>query len=169
YRAVAAELLGHTDASRHMPRMIDEMSPADQRDAIARAVAAMHRSAQHTSEWTVPLAGVAFDDPRMSRWVSDVLTGPTGREAHPRLAYLDVPRSGITTEDNPWGVSFAGDYGRPGKVWTIEDERHASVSMIEADDIVQVGDGSHQPGVSFSAALEDYARVITRKMLTDHT
>ena len=161
-RAVVDELLASPWAMRSHPDFIRRLPEEARRRALSNAVDSfLTRATSTTGEWSGPLHGVGYSDPRIAQWVSDVITGGVARQPT-RTAYVDIPRGLGGSSDQ------MADLGEAGRSWALSAEHDGMVNWIDGDGIVQLADGSHAPGVAYSDALREYAKVIRKKIATEH-
>lgn len=166
---IVGQLLADSNAFRTHPDFIRRLDQRDQAAALSDAVVAyLERADPRAGAWTAPMFGVGYDDPRIAQWVSDLVTGnPTST---PGVAYTDIPRSGVSGAGDVHGVRQARALGGDGgRTWRLAPERDANVTMVDQAGTVMLPDGSHSVGAAYGEAIDDWARTITRKVMTEHS
>jgi hypothetical protein len=168
--AVANTLMGQVGSSRFATDIIGRLEEDQRLDLVADAVTHIMRNrGKYREPVTQVLNEVAYDDPRIARWIGAVLSGRTGDvslSAH-KVGFVDVPSS----IRNPSGHDVAGvqlhnDFGDAGKRWTLDARYEPQAHIIDADHTVRLADGTVQPGTSFERAVLEMARNTVKEFLT---
>lgn len=166
---VVATLLAQPGAYRVDPDYIRTLSEA-QRHAAVRATVARYLEGGWADQtaWSTPLHGVGYDDARVTQWVSDLISGSMNDHAPRGHFYVDIPE-GVKYNARtfqPGGSDKAADLGSAGNVWKLGDEHGEHISHMTGDGVVSKG-GHLVAGKSYQAALNDWADVIVRKVMTE--
>lgn len=170
---VVARLLADPRALRMHTRYIESIGVDAQAAALSEAVRATLSSPKTQVPagepfrigpevmLSGPLHGVAYDDPRVAQWVTDVLWG--GQEPG-RFGqyYLDIPR-------DRGDVQSGLDLGGAGSSWRVPQQRWGTTNHITNEGQVVLPDGTVHAGVSFEKALEDWADRIVQKVVLEHS
>lgn len=164
----AQRLLDNVGQSRINNDIVDALTPDQQQLIIAGVLDKISASRKYDQPITMALDGVAFDDPRVARWVSSVIAGNSVENsvAVQRVGALDMPRTAITSGGQDVnGVRLDGDFGRAGKRYITDQRYEPQVMMMDNDHLVNMADGSVMPGVSPETATKLYAESIVEEAI----
>ena len=152
--------------------VIDALDDDEKVMLIRRALEDYSRGRiEYSATTSVPLHHLAFDDPRIAKWVSSLL-GDTAEDAI-RVGQLDVPR--LALNDQGWGssgVRLLNSNDRAGRSWDLASRYEAKARATDAPAF------HHAPwahdgqtgfdvviGTSQEEALKDWAEHIVDQVL----
>ena len=182
YADKARRLLATNVANRYADPVIDAMTEEQRIELVGRMLRLYDESkAQYGLGMSQALEGMAFDDPRIAKWLSSLM-GNGIDEAPLRVGQLEIPRSSLINNQGypKTGVRLGGTFGDAGREWQF-DARYANrATPVEApafhhvpyeytDESGLVSKGTDVVvGRSVEEAYRDWAEQIADTVLTSH-
>lgn len=182
YAEKARRVLARNVATRYADPVIDAMTEEQRIELVGRMLRLYDESkAQYGLGMSQALEGMAFDDPRIAKWLSSLM-GNGMDEAPLRVGQLEIPRSSLINNQGypKTGVRLGGTFGDAGREWQF-DARYANrAAPVEApafhhvpyeytDESGLVSKGTDVVvGRSVEEAYRDWAEQIADTVLTSH-
>ena len=164
----AEQLLARVRPWHYSDELIRNLSDEEKKEILVRALKAYDASrAKYGSDLSTAMSDLAFDDPRIAKWLSSLLAGDGEQVA--RIGQIAVPRLAVGGDvAGKFGVALAGDYGAAGRRWRLDARYHGNIQPIEARQFQVMDDGTVVPGIHQAQAIAEWAEDITEATLLNH-
>lgn len=173
----ATRLVIGQDLRRVNDPMIQAMTADERTDLISEALAAMIKNRSSQQPVAQALSGLAFDDPRIARYITNTLSDAPFDDSikHMQIGQVDVPRQSVigrATGDRRRieGVrprKEAHD-GQQYRVYTLDGQYGPKTEISDGSHLVETPDGL-RPGASWEKAVDEWAGRIVESMWNAHT
>ena len=169
--AVIDDLLNQPHTYRMHGDFIRNLDEGPVRNGLAQAVKQFvlegrNKHILDNSGMALPMFGAGYSDPRMAQWIGDVLSGGVKPPPSHSLGYVHIPRA-VNRETG--GIKYVSNYGPGGQAYEFDGIIDANIRNIDADNITQMPDGSHQAGAAFTRGIQDHRDVSIDLLKQAHT
>lgn len=164
----AAKLLGQHRAWHYEDDLIRSLTEEQKVDIISRALRHYDASrGKYGQEISSSMSELAFDDPRIAKWISSLFAGEADQGA--RVGMIAVPRLAVGGDvSNKFGVALADDLGDAGRRWNLDARYNAQAKALDADMFQAMDSGEIVPGMSQAAVIKEWADDIVESVVTNH-
>ena len=184
WRAKAQRLIQRQSTRGNQAEINELLNDVEQLELIGRALRLMtDNPAMYGQPVSIPLHTLGFDDPRIARWITNVLSDTPIEEGAAKVGKTTVPfRS--THGLGAWhdGVRLGDVSPTAGRVWQMDDRYAGNIEALEAMNVHRIpGPTWTNPvtkreeetttwmvGRSLETAANEYAKTIRDNLLTIH-